>query len=98
MTQVLIQSEKISKEYDLCENCLGRLFSKKLGVTSNKLLGKKLRKKLKQKSTKCYICKNMFSNIPRITFESKSCEVLLYFTITRNCNEIFHEPRFYTYH
>ncbi|GFN42326.1 MAG: hypothetical protein YK1312THETA_2780003, partial [Marine Group I thaumarchaeote] len=27
MNQVLIQSEKISKEYDLCENCLGRLFS-----------------------------------------------------------------------
>ena len=63
MNQVLIQSKKISKEYDLCENCLGRLFSKKLGVSSNKLLGKKLRKKLRQKSTKCYICKNMFSNL-----------------------------------
>ncbi len=63
MNQVLIQSGKISKEYDLCENCLGRLFSKKLGVSSNKLLGKKLRKKLRQKSPKCYICKNMFSNL-----------------------------------
>ncbi|MFB3113893.1 MAG: pseudouridine synthase, partial [Nitrosopumilaceae archaeon] len=63
MNQVLIQSEKISKEYELCENCLGRLFSKKLGVSSNKLLGKKLRKKLRQKSPKCYICKNIFSNL-----------------------------------
>lgn len=63
MIQILTQSEKISKEYDLCENCLGRLFSKKLGISSNKLLGKKLRRKLKQKTTKCFICKNMFSNI-----------------------------------
>lgn len=63
MNQVLIQSEKISKEYELCENCLGRLFSKKLGVSSNKLLGKKLRKKLRHTASKCYICKNMFSNI-----------------------------------
>ncbi len=61
MNQVLIQSEKILKEYDLCENCLGRLFSKKLDVSSNQFLGKKLRKKLRQKSPKCYICKNMFS-------------------------------------
>ena len=49
--QILIQSEKISKEYFLCKNCFGRLFSKKLG------------KQFQKKSSKCYICKNMFSNL-----------------------------------
>jgi len=60
--KILVQSEKILKEYDLCENCLGRLFSKKLRVSSNMLLGKKIKKKLRKKSAKCYICKNLFSN------------------------------------
>ena len=60
--KILVQSQKILKEYDLCENCLGRLFSKKLRVSSNMLLGKKIRKKLKKKTGKCYICKNLFSN------------------------------------
>ena len=61
--QVLIQSEKILKEYDLCENCLGRLFSKKLRVSSNRLLGKKIKKRLRKKAGKCHICKNLFSNL-----------------------------------
>ena len=61
--QVLIQSEKILKEYDLCENCLGRLFSKKLRVSSNKFLGKKIRKRLGKKTSECHICKNIFSNL-----------------------------------
>jgi len=52
--QITIQSEKILREYDLCVNCLDRLSSNKHRIRSNKI-GKKL--------TKCYICKNMFSNI-----------------------------------
>lgn len=56
--QITIQSEKILREYDLCVNCLDRLSSNKHRIRSNKI-GKKIRKK----STKCYICKNMFSNI-----------------------------------
>lgn len=62
INQILIQAETILNEYDLCENCLDRLFSKKLRVSLNKILGKKLNK-LEKKSLKCYICKNMFSNI-----------------------------------
>lgn len=61
---VLELSKKILSEYDLCANCLGRLFSKKLYLTSNKLLGKKIHKKLKISNKKCHICKNIFDAIP----------------------------------
>ncbi len=54
----------ITKEYDLCNFCLGRLLSKKYNSTSYKILGKKLRKNLLlRKSKKCYICKNLFDNL-----------------------------------
>jgi len=47
-----------------CENCLGRLFSKQFHVTSNKLLGKKLLKKLGKKApTKCYVCKSLVPSL-----------------------------------
>jgi len=54
----------ITREYDICNFCLGRLFSKKYNSTSYKILGKKLRIKLSlRKSKKCYICKNLSDNI-----------------------------------
>ncbi|HEY5735274.1 MAG TPA: tRNA pseudouridine(54/55) synthase Pus10 [Nitrosopumilus sp.] len=53
---------KITKKYSLCDHCLGRLFSKQLHLSSNKLLGKKLKNNLKTKE-KCYICKNLFDNL-----------------------------------
>ncbi|KAF6246561.1 pseudouridine synthase [Nitrosopumilus sp. b3] len=53
-------ANQILKKYPLCDNCLGRLFSKTLRLSSNKLLGKKLN----QNSTKkCHICKNLFENL-----------------------------------
>lgn len=53
-------AHKIIKKYDLCNHCLGRLFSKQMHLSSNKLLGKKLN----QNSTeKCYVCKNLFENL-----------------------------------
>jgi len=55
-------ANKIIKKYDLCYYCLGRLFSKQLHLSSNKLLGKKL-KKNKNLTQKCYICKNLFDNL-----------------------------------
>ena len=55
-------ANQILKKYELCDNCLGRSFSKQLHLSSNKLLGKKLRKK-KKPSQKCYICKNLFDNL-----------------------------------
>jgi tRNA pseudouridine synthase 10 len=55
-------AEKIIKKYDLCDYCLGRLFSKQLRLSSNKLLGKKLKNNL-DSVEKCYICKNLFDNL-----------------------------------
>ncbi len=61
---VISNAKQILSEYDLCEHCLGRLFVKNLSLTSNKILGKKIKKFLKVNSTsKCYICKNILSNI-----------------------------------
>ncbi|AJM92956.1 tRNA pseudouridine(54/55) synthase Pus10 [Nitrosopumilus piranensis] len=55
-------ANKILKKYDLCEHCLGRLFSKQLHLSSNKLLGKKLKRNSKS-NQRCYICKNLFDNL-----------------------------------
>ena len=52
----------ILKKYDLCDQCLGRLFSKQLHLSSNKFLGKKLKKNYTSKG-KCYVCKDLFSNL-----------------------------------
>lgn len=55
-------ANQILKKYDLCDHCLGRLFTKQLYLSSNKLLGKKLKKNSKS-SQRCYICKNLFDNL-----------------------------------
>jgi len=61
---VISNAKQILNEYDLCEHCVGRLFAKNLSLTSNKLLGKKIKKLLKAKKiSKCYICKNILSNL-----------------------------------
>ncbi len=39
-------ANQILKKYELCDNCLGRLFSKQLHLPSNKFLGKKLKTNL----------------------------------------------------
>jgi len=56
-------ANQIIKEYDLCDRCLGRLFSKQLNLSSNKLLGKKLKVNFNRLTTKCYICKNLLDNL-----------------------------------
>ena len=62
--KVISKAKQILNEHDLCEDCVGRLFAKNLALTSNKLLGKKLKKILKIKPTsKCYICKNILSHM-----------------------------------
>ena len=55
-------ANSILKKYDLCDHCLGRLFSKQLHLSSNKFLGKKLKKNYASKG-KCYVCKDLFSNL-----------------------------------
>lgn len=59
---VLSTSNKIIKKYNLCDYCLGRLFRKQLRLSSNKLLGKKL-KNGRESNHSCYICKNLFDNL-----------------------------------
>ncbi|WP_371504733.1 tRNA pseudouridine(54/55) synthase Pus10 [Nitrosopumilus adriaticus] len=58
--KIISIANQISKKYPLCDNCLGRLFSKKLHLSSNKLLGKKLNQNT---TKKCHICKNIFENL-----------------------------------
>ena len=60
--KIISIANQILKKCELCDNCLGRLFSKQLHLSSNKLLGKKLQKK-KNSTQKCYICKNLFDNL-----------------------------------
>ena len=60
--QIVPVANKIIKKYDLCDNCLGRLFSKRLHLSSNKILGKKLYLHLRHEK-KCYICRNLFDNL-----------------------------------
>lgn len=60
---ILAQSKKILREYDLCDYCLGRIYAKKLGLTSNKQLGRRIRKNIRKKNTKCYVCKNLFESL-----------------------------------
>lgn len=59
--EVSFIAKKIITQYSLCDNCLGRLFSKKLKVSSTRILGKKLKQNIST-TKKCYICKNLFDN------------------------------------
>jgi len=58
--QIVPLANKITKKYNLCNHCLGRLFSKQLHLSSNKLLGKKLNQ---NSIEKCYVCKNLFEHL-----------------------------------
>ena len=60
--KIIPVANQILKKHELCDNCLGRLFSKQLHLSSNQLLGKKLHKNLNS-TQKCYICKNLFDNL-----------------------------------
>ena len=62
LKEVSLVANQIIKKHYLCDSCLGRLFSKKLKLSSNRLLGKKLKKNI-HTSKKCYICKNLFENL-----------------------------------
>ena len=59
---VLSTSNEIIKKYNLCDYCLGRSFTKQFRLSSNKILGKKL-KNGRESNHSCYICKNLFDNL-----------------------------------
>ena len=61
--KIILQSKSILKECDLCDNCLGRFFINSTHLSSGKRLGNKIRNSINSRAvTKCYICKNLFSN------------------------------------
>jgi len=61
--EIIPIANQIMKDYNLCDICLGRLFSKQMHLSSNKLLGKKLKMSVRQSSKKCFICKNLLDNL-----------------------------------
>lgn len=62
--KIISDTKEILKEYNLCDNCLGRLFASKLGLLSHKKLGNKIRNISHKKNPKsCYICKNLMSKL-----------------------------------
>ncbi len=52
-------AKDIQDRYPLCDQCLGRLFAKKLHRKSNRLLGQRLR----TRHERCYICRDTFDNL-----------------------------------
>lgn len=60
--EILPTANKILEEYYLCDHCLGRLFSKQLALTSNRLLGKRLRKD-SESAKSCHICRNLYCDL-----------------------------------
>ena len=67
LDQCISHAKIILNEYDICDNCTGRLFAKKMGLSSNQLLGKKIKNRLNFTSSKiCYICKEIHSNLQSI--------------------------------
>ena len=64
LARVIEDTKKILREHRLCDQCLGRMFAKRLDVLSHNKLGQKIRHKLKQRNPKsCYICKNLMSDM-----------------------------------
>ncbi len=73
----LFQAKKILNEYDLCDYCIGRLFAKKMKLSSHRHLGEKIKNLLYFKSKKsCYICKDILSNLNAVVnrIQEKSSE------------------------
>jgi len=64
-SKVSLLAQTILKEYVLCDYCTGRLFAKKLNLTSYKVLGKKLKNQFGSNSTqkKCHICNDIMNNL-----------------------------------
>jgi tRNA pseudouridine synthase 10 len=62
--QIILQSKSILNGCDLCDNCLGRFLISFTHLSSAKRLGNKIKNSINSKIvTKCYICKNLFSNM-----------------------------------
>jgi tRNA pseudouridine synthase 10 len=59
-------AKKITKEYSLCDSCLGRFFYKVEKVDSNKIRGRILREKIKINEVpeeSCWLCEGLISEV-----------------------------------
>lgn len=63
--RVIKDAHHIQVEHDLCDSCLGRLFVKRLSLSSNRILGKRLQKSHRLPG-RCYICKDLADNLDGI--------------------------------
>src|SRR5438445_1601495 len=64
LARVIEDTKKILREHRLCDQCLGRMFAKRLDVLTHNKLEQKIRHRLKQRNPKsCYICKNLMSDM-----------------------------------
>ena len=70
---ILVESKTILEEFPICDFCLGRMYAKKLNLSSNKTLGKKIKNILSHRSEKpCFICKNLLDNLNPYVTQLKS--------------------------
>ena len=61
--KILPTATTILNRYSLCDYCLGRFFSKKLNLKSNKKLGQKIKLQTNFISGNCFVCKNLMDNL-----------------------------------
>jgi len=61
---VIEHARQVSKEFDLCSHCIGRLYVSQIKRKSCKRLGNAIYKQLKKaEPPKCYICKNLYQRL-----------------------------------
>lgn len=62
---ILDESRRILEAFPLCDSCLGRMYVKKLGLASSANLGAQIRSRIASGGAKCYICRDVFSDMGR---------------------------------
>ena len=76
---VISLAKEIQKKYSLCDQCLGRLFVKRLYLKSHHLLGQKLH----MRNGRCYICRDLFDNLSfYLEMITQSCMQVSFSTFT----------------
>lgn len=68
---IIEKANEITNNYNLCNSCLGRLFTKKFQGTENTIIGQNIRNNIKNNKPisplKCGLCKGLTSEIESLT-------------------------------
>ncbi len=60
LQSVVAHALKVSSEFALCDSCLGRLYVRRLGLSSCKRLGGRIRREMdREEPEECYICRGL---------------------------------------